>query len=209
MMSMAASSLATKQDSSANLVALAGLSGTADQLPYFTGSGALALASLTASARTLLEAADAAAQRTAMGLISYLACDSYAAVTAYSLTNSAAAIVFGTTSPSLTISTAGTYRLSGRAVLKYNGATFAANQTVTLKFRRTNNTAADLANGGVSLITSIITAITGPLGIIVLPDIEYVAGAADIVTIFGSVGTAPSLGSLDVTDASLHAIRVA
>ncbi|MFC2974333.1 hypothetical protein ACFOJE_19245 [Azotobacter bryophylli] len=57
-----------KQAAAVNLTALAGLAGAADRLPYFTGAGALSLATLTAAARTLLAATDAAGQRTAMGL---------------------------------------------------------------------------------------------------------------------------------------------
>lgn len=46
----------TKQDKSDNLTAFSGLTGVADRLPYFTGAGALALATLTAKARELLAA---------------------------------------------------------------------------------------------------------------------------------------------------------
>jgi hypothetical protein len=52
----------------ANLSALAGLSGAADKMAYFTGAGAMALATVTSAARTFLTAVDAAAQRTALGL---------------------------------------------------------------------------------------------------------------------------------------------
>lgn len=51
-----------------NVTALGGLSGAADTLPYFTGAGALSLATLTAQARTLLAATSQAGQRTALGL---------------------------------------------------------------------------------------------------------------------------------------------
>lgn len=56
------------QPSSANLTALAGLTGAANRLPYFTGQGALSLATLTAKARELLGAVDAAGMRAALGL---------------------------------------------------------------------------------------------------------------------------------------------
>ena len=52
----------------ANLTALVGLTGAADRLPYFTGAGALSLATITAAARTLLAATNVAGQQSALGL---------------------------------------------------------------------------------------------------------------------------------------------
>ncbi len=54
--------------SSANTVALEGLSGSANTAPYFTGAGALALATLSAFGRTLIDDADAAGGRSTLGL---------------------------------------------------------------------------------------------------------------------------------------------
>lgn len=54
----------------ANVSALAGLSGLADRLAYFTGAGAMALATLTSFARTLLSRASAAAMRTDLDVYS-------------------------------------------------------------------------------------------------------------------------------------------
>lgn len=133
----------------------------------------------------------------------------YAAGTAYSLTNTAAALDFGTTDPSLVLNKAGTYLIFGRVNLKYNAATFAAVRTATLKLRRTNNTAADLTNGTMTAATQIITTLTYTMGVFSLPPVIYTTAVlTDAITIFGNLDVVPTAGSLDAVEASIVAVRL-
>lgn len=140
-------------------------------------------------------------------IISNLA--AYGSGTAYTLTNAAAAVVFGTTSPTITISTAGIWLISGGATIDYVGATFAANQTIPVKLRRTNNTATDLASGSVTATAQIITALTftGP-SVNVPPVVYTTALATDIITLFANVSTLPGAGSITISNAWITALKV-
>ena len=136
--------------------------------------------------------------------------ETYAAGTAYSFTNSSAALDFGTTDPAIVIAQAGTYLIRGRVLMKYNAATFAANRTVTLKFRRTNNTAADITNGSTALTTEVLTLSTGTWVECQMPEVVYATvNTNDAITIYGDVSTVPSAGSLDATEAHILAHRIA
>lgn len=133
----------------------------------------------------------------------------YAAGTAYQFTNTAALLNFGTTDPSLTLTSAGVYLLLARVRVDYTGATFAAVRTVTLKIRRTNNTAADIANSTIQAQTEIITTLTYTLGVIDLPPIVYTTtNNNDVLEIWGDVDTVPTAGSLDAVEASLVAVKI-
>lgn len=133
---------------------------------------------------------------------------SYAVGTAYSLTNAQAALVFGTTSPIVVFNRRGLYRVRFGVVLDYNGATFAAVRTATLKLRRTNNTAADLTSGSVAVKTEIITAISGTLQLVTWETDYLTPNIDDSVTIFGGLDTAPTAGSLDASQAFITAFRL-
>lgn len=133
----------------------------------------------------------------------------YAAGTAYSLTSSAAALDFGTTDPALTIDKPGTYLIFGRASLKYNAATFAANQSATIKLRRTNNTAADLTNGSTTATLRVITTITDSVGVLSLAPVIYsTTNSDDAIALYGSLSATPSAGSVDATEASIVVIKL-
>lgn len=133
----------------------------------------------------------------------------YASGTAYSLTNTSAAVDFGTTDPSLTITQPGTYLIFSRLNLKYTGATFAASRTVTLKLRRTNNTAADVTNASITFLTDIITTLTYTAGVMCIPPVLYQTdNNNDVLSLFADVSVVPTAGSLDITESEIIAIRL-
>ena len=100
-----------------------------------------------------------------------------------------------------------TYLLSCLALLNYVGATFAANQTVTLTLRRTNNTAADIATS--TFQTAIVTTVTASVGQLSVLAVPYTTvGVSDTVQAYLSVSVVPSAGSLQVGEASITALQL-
>ena len=132
----------------------------------------------------------------------------YGTGTAYTLTATPAKVTFGTTSPSITIDKAGTYLLEGLANVKLVGATFAASRTVTIKVRRTNNTAADITNTPATMSTAITTTVTAGLGQIATYSVLYTATAGDVIELWGSIDVVPTAGSIQVIEGSLVAMRL-
>lgn len=133
----------------------------------------------------------------------------YGVGSAYSLTDSAAAIDLGTTDPAIVLAKAGTYLIMAQVNLQYNGATVAA-ETATVKVRRTNNTAADLS-AVVVIDLPASTTLTHMYGTVTIPPFFYTTSATDdAVTIFGNVSAALSAGTIDATaiGTSIVALRV-
>ena len=133
----------------------------------------------------------------------------YGAGTAYSLTNSAAAIDLGTTDPVVVLNRVGTYLISGQVNLAYTGATVAT-ETATIKVRRTNNTAADLS-AVVVLDLPVSTTLTHTYGIFQIPPFLYTTAATDdSITLFANVSAALGAGTIDATaiGTSLVAVRL-
>lgn len=132
----------------------------------------------------------------------------YATGTAYNLTATSALLGLGTGSPVVTIATAGTYLILAAANLSLNGATFASNRTATIKVRRTNNTAADLANASRTVNSGVTTLITGALVNLTVPATVYAASAGDVLQVWGSVSIVPTAGNLQCDSAEIIAIRI-
>lgn len=133
----------------------------------------------------------------------------YAAGAAYSLTQTPALANLGTTPASITLNGPGTYLLFARLRLDYNAATFAAVRNVAAKLRRINNTAADLTNASAGLKTSIITALTYTAGDINIPPVVYQTDQPnDNIQLFASIDTLPGVGTIDVVEAEIVAIKL-
>lgn len=122
----------------------------------------------------------------------------YGVGTAYALTNTAAAIDFGTTDPTKVIDKAGTYLIFAQVQLTYTGATVVA-ETATIKVRRTNNTAADVSVV-VVLDLPVATTLTNTYGIFQIPPFTYTTALTnDSVSIFANVSAALGAGTIDAT----------
>lgn len=127
--------------------------------------------------------------------------------TAYSLTASSATLDFGTTDPTITLTQPGTYLIIARVDSKYTGATFVANQTLNFKLRRTNNTPTDLVTTAIT--TRIITTITDACFVGNLPSFVYTtSNSNDILEIAGFLSAVPSIGSIDVIEANIVAVKL-
>jgi len=134
----------------------------------------------------------------------------YAAGSAYTLNSSTALIHFGTTDPSITISAAGTWKLTSGLYAFFNNATFNSNQTMVFKLRRVNNTPADVANAvtpGIS--TGIIANYTGNAGCIDLPPVYYsTVNNDDMIQLWGNLSVDAFSGGVQIIGAWINAEQI-
>src|SRR5206468_822119 len=101
----------------------------------------------------------------------------YGSGAVYEMTAVAAQLAMGAGPPTLTIGSTGLFLLFALANVKFLSVTWAANHTMDLHLRRTNNTAADLVPA-MTLTTPIITTITDTFGLFSLPPIAYTPAQA-------------------------------
>lgn len=131
-----------------------------------------------------------------------------AAGTAYTMTNAYGSLDFGTTDPILTIANAGTYALYVDVQLNLVGATYATYDSATIKLRRTNNTAADIAGSTFGTFIPTITTITAVGPYLHVGPIKYTTtNTNDTITVQGILGSTPAAGSVTATACTITAIR--
>lgn len=137
----------------------------------------------------------------------------YATGTPYDLTTSPALLDFGTADPTVTINEAGTWMLLARARLDYFFASYAADDNdFTLLLRRTNNTAADVANSSTTFKMRDVTTAYQTAGIVSLPPVFYTTtNTTDIVQLWGSLEVLPDNdpdGKIRCYEAEIVAIKI-
>lgn len=129
--------------------------------------------------------------------------------TGHTIDDTSGIVTIGATAVTLAITTPGTYLLSARARVDYWGATFADHELVTLKLRRTNNTAADVTNATAGLLTDTTTLADFTAGIVQLPIVKYATLLADdSISLQVDVHVLPSAGEIRVLQAEIVALRI-
>lgn len=134
----------------------------------------------------------------------------YASGTAATLGTSSALLDFGTTDPSLTLTGTGKWLLFVTVVLEYAAWNSNAAKAVTLKVRRTNNTAADVTNCTTTVTVPLNAgAITGTAYVVTLPVVEYTSsGSGDILQVWGTAAAPVSSGTITASACSLVAAKI-
>lgn len=129
----------------------------------------------------------------------------YATGTNYTLTDSYAALNFGTVDPEITIATDGTYMIFARVSVLYSAATITT-QTISLKLYKNGTT--DIASSEIVVrLTPVTTTTLGQ--IFVLPVIIAALNDTDTVTIYGKLSAAAGAGTIQAEDADIVAIKIA
>lgn len=133
----------------------------------------------------------------------------YGTGTPYSLTTSSTKITMGTTNPTVTLPSAGTYMIMSNLKLDYAGLTTVLASTSSFKLRRVNNTASDVPNATTTFTSTIATLLTGPAGDADMQGVLYTTNTSgDVIEMWGNRGANITVGNLNVSEAWIVAIRI-
>lgn len=130
------------------------------------------------------------------------AISSYAVGGAQALTASPAQAL----SVSVTLTQAKTYLLIFAGRFDFDVATIADTEDVTLKMRRTNNTAADISNAVAVGKTGAQSAASKTMAFPQCPAVTYTATAGDVIQLYASMSDTPYSGAVNVVEGSILAI---
>lgn len=170
-----------------------------------TGSGTITLSGAGNTSQYIRGDGTLATMPSSPGSVTYSA---YASGSSYTLTTSSSKVDFGTTDPSITIGAAGTYLIYTNLKIDYAGVTTALN-ACSFKLRRTNNTAADLPNAVTTFNVPALTLASGTGGDVDIPLIVYsTLNTNDTVELWGNRSGGLTLGSINVSEASIVAVRI-
>lgn len=137
---------------------------------------------------------------------------SYSAGTGYNITTTPAKIDFtggGSVDPSITLGAAGTYVITSNVRIDYNGLTNVAANTVTVKLRRINNTAADLADATGGFTVPPVTLLTSTGGDCDVNTVIYTtANNNDVIELWASRSASISVGNIVAGNAWIVAHRI-
>lgn len=132
----------------------------------------------------------------------------YSVGTVYSLTTTSQKLTFGTTSPSVTLPSPGTYLIISNLTVGYSGLTNLVVNTCNFKLRRTNNTAADLSNTSTSFDVPVVTLLTQTAGDADINTILYTTtNSNDVIEMWGNRTGGVTAGSVNVNQAYILAIK--
>lgn len=133
----------------------------------------------------------------------------YSAGAVYNITTTSQRLDFGTTDPVITIPAAGTYLIMSNVRVDYSGLTNLAANTVNIKLRRTNNTAADLTNATGDFVVPAVTLLTATGGDCDVNAILYTTtNNNDVIEVWGSRSASISVGNIQAGNAWIMALRV-
>jgi hypothetical protein len=135
----------------------------------------------------------------------------YGSGSSYPVTDTYAAVVMGTTSPSITIDSPGTYLIRGYVRLHQDAVTHAApGRDFFATVRRTNNTAADIPSANIAWgLRPEATAVSETVGMMQLPEVVYTTtNSDDVLTLFVKVSALPTTGVFSISGAQIIAHRL-